>query len=142
MIFWKYPIVDFFIHESIVMNLLNLTLWGGFKRFCYESVITLSWLLISQLFFLHVALWLVKRMTDIFKLSHFLSYISAVDFSFYYRVTSNLWYESLWLFWTQYIHYVFTKNKNVSYNTLRGKKIHNKLLNKFLPNSSKITELD
>ena len=121
-------------------------IWEGLKRFCYESVITLSWLLISFTSvnfssYMSRSDW-SKEWLIYFKLSHFLSHFSAVDFSFYYRVTSNLWYESLWLFWTWYISYIFTKNKNVSDNTLRGKKIHNKLLNKFLPKSSKITELD
>ena len=59
-------IVEFCIHVNIVKFWAFWLFWEGLKRFCYESVITLSWLLISQLFFLHVALWLVERMTDIF----------------------------------------------------------------------------
>ena len=76
-------IVEFCIHEIIVKFWAFWLFWEGLKRFCYESLITLMLgqnqnvdeILIFSVaphqlnFLLHVALWLVEKMTDILKKS-------------------------------------------------------------------------
>ena len=85
-----------------------------------------------------------KNMTDILifstSLLHFLNNVSAVDFFFYYRVIKKhlIWVILAFSKMTFYLQ--FHKNKNVSDNTLRGKKNHNKLLKNFHPKSLKITD--
>ena len=143
MIFEKYSIVDFFTHENILKIWGLLTHLGKFKNFLLW-ISNNSELTAYQSTFLLTCRALIGRKNDWYILNYLI--FSAIS----QQLTSLSTTELLQTFDMSHcgclehdILVIFSqKNKNVSDNTLRGKKIHNKLLNKFLPKSSKITELD